>query len=83
VDCPEILRRCRDDGVEAAVLLPNCPVSDSAAWKLDYRNVEKLAADEIRRRRDEWDLASVEAPLIRLVRRDPISAQSKEGLCEE
>jgi D-proline reductase (dithiol) PrdB len=26
VDCPEILRRCRDDGVEAAILLPNCPM---------------------------------------------------------
>jgi ACS family tartrate transporter-like MFS transporter len=28
-------------------------------------------------------LAALSAPLIRLVRRDPISAQSKEGLCEE
>lgn len=26
VDAPEILRRCREDGVEAAVLVPNCPV---------------------------------------------------------
>jgi D-proline reductase (dithiol) PrdB len=26
VDCPEILRRCREDGVEAALLLANCPV---------------------------------------------------------
>src|SRR5260221_1526490 len=26
VDCPEILQRCSDDGVEAAILLPNCPV---------------------------------------------------------
>ncbi len=25
-DAPEILRRCRDDGVDAAVLVPNCPV---------------------------------------------------------
>jgi len=26
VDCPEILRHCRDDGVEAVVLVANCPV---------------------------------------------------------
>jgi hypothetical protein len=26
VDAPEILARCRDDGVDAAVLVPNCPV---------------------------------------------------------
>ena len=26
VDCPEILARCREDGVDAAVLVPNCPV---------------------------------------------------------
>jgi hypothetical protein len=26
VDCPEVLRRCKEDGVEAAVLVPNCPV---------------------------------------------------------
>ena len=26
VDAPEILRRCREDGAEAAVLVPNCPV---------------------------------------------------------
>jgi glycine/betaine/sarcosine/D-proline reductase family selenoprotein B len=25
-DAPEILKRCREDGVEAAVLVPNCPV---------------------------------------------------------
>ena len=25
-DAPEILARCRDDGVDAAVLVPNCPV---------------------------------------------------------
>src|SRR5262249_4957563 len=25
-DCPELVRRCRDDGVDAALLLPNCPV---------------------------------------------------------
>jgi hypothetical protein len=26
VDCPEVLARCRDDGVDAALLVPNCPV---------------------------------------------------------
>jgi len=26
VDCPEVLRRCREDGVQAVVLVPNCPV---------------------------------------------------------
>jgi D-proline reductase (dithiol) PrdB len=26
VDCPEIARRCREDGVDAAILVPNCPV---------------------------------------------------------
>ena len=26
VDCPEILARCREDGVDAAILVPNCPV---------------------------------------------------------
>lgn len=26
VDCPEILRHCREDGVEAVVLVANCPV---------------------------------------------------------
>ena len=26
VDCPEVLRRCQEDGVEAVVLVPNCPV---------------------------------------------------------
>ena len=149
VDCPEILQRCRDDGVEAAILLPNCPVchqtlslvarqleshgiptaimgcardipeycgvprylfsdfplgnpagrpqdpqsqtttlewalrllesapgprttlqsplrwSESAAWKLDYCNVEKLTADEIRRRREEWNQARTEAHAVR------------------
>ena len=25
-DCPELLRRCREDGVEAVVFVPNCPV---------------------------------------------------------
>ena len=26
VDCPELLARCREDGVDAAVLVPNCPI---------------------------------------------------------
>lgn len=25
-DCPELVSRCRDDGADAAVLVPNCPV---------------------------------------------------------
>ncbi len=25
-DAPEILRRCREDGADAAILVPNCPV---------------------------------------------------------
>jgi hypothetical protein len=26
VDCPELVRRCRADGIDAAILVPNCPV---------------------------------------------------------
>jgi hypothetical protein len=26
IDCPEILQRCREDGVDVALLLPNCPI---------------------------------------------------------
>ena len=26
IDCPEILRLCREDGVDVAVLVPNCPI---------------------------------------------------------
>jgi hypothetical protein len=26
IDCPEIVARCKDDGVDAAILIPNCPV---------------------------------------------------------
>jgi glycine/betaine/sarcosine/D-proline reductase family selenoprotein B len=26
IDCPEIVARCRDDGVDAAILVANCPV---------------------------------------------------------
>jgi hypothetical protein len=26
VDCPDVVARCREDGVDSAILLPNCPV---------------------------------------------------------
>ena len=26
IDCPEVVARCRDDGVDAAILIANCPV---------------------------------------------------------
>ena len=26
IDCPDLLARCRSDGVDAAILVPNCPV---------------------------------------------------------
>jgi hypothetical protein len=35
--------------------------SESADWKLDYCNVERLAPDEIRRRRAEFDAAKSQA----------------------
>lgn len=31
VDCPEIVARCKADGVDAALLLPNCPVCHQSA----------------------------------------------------
>jgi hypothetical protein len=31
VDCPEIVARCKDDRVDAALLLPNCPVCHQSA----------------------------------------------------
>ena len=31
VDCPEIVARCKADGVDAAILLPNCPVCHQSA----------------------------------------------------
>jgi hypothetical protein len=139
VDCPEIVARCKADAVDAAILVPNCPVchqsvslaarmleesgiatvvmgcakdiveyvgvprflfsdfplgnaagrprdpssqtetldlalrlaeaapgprttvqsplawNDSADWKLDYCNIERVGAEEIRRRRAEFD----------------------------
>ena len=39
VDCPEIVARCKADGVDAAILVANCPVchqsiaSPPARWK--------------------------------------------------
>ena len=149
-DCPEIVARCREDGVEAAILIPNCPVchqsvslaarhleadgiatvvmgcakdvveycgvprflfsdfplgnaagrpsdresqritlelaiavlasapaarttvqsplrwSEDASWKLDYSNIEKLSAEEIRRRRQEFDRQKAVARTIRV-----------------
>jgi hypothetical protein len=138
-DCPDLLARCREDGADAAILVPNCPVchqtvslaarhleangvatvvmgcakdiveyvgvprflfsdfplgnsagrpqdpgsqaftlelalrvlerapaartsvqsplrwSNDPSWKLDYSNIERLSADEISRRRAEFD----------------------------
>lgn len=149
VDCPEVLSRCREDGVDAAILVPNCPVchqslclvarhleahgiatvmmicardivehcgvpralfsdfplgnaagrphdaqsqsetlelalrvlesasaartiarspqrwSASSAWKLDYSNVERVSADELKRLRAEVDQAKAVAREIR------------------
>ena len=149
VDAPEVVARCRADGVDAAILVANCPVchqtmalvaqaleasgiatvvmgcaldivehvgaprfvfsdfplghaagrpddiasqdatlalaldllesasaarttqrsplrwSDSAAWKLDYCNVDRLTADEIARRRAAFDAAKAEAKAVR------------------
>ena len=31
VDCPELVARCQQDGVDAALLLPNCPVCHQSA----------------------------------------------------
>jgi hypothetical protein len=149
VDCPEVVRRCKADGVDAAVLVANCPVchqsvsltaraleengiatvvmgcakdiveyvgvprflfsdfplgnaagrphdrashtatldlalkllasavaprttvqspltwSDSPDWKLDYCNIERLSADEIRQRRAEFDRQKTIARAVR------------------
>jgi glycine/betaine/sarcosine/D-proline reductase family selenoprotein B len=148
-DCPELLARCREDGVDAAILVPNCPVchqtislaarhlethgiatvimgcakdivehvgvprflfsdfplgnsagrpndpssqaqtlelalqvlesapasrttvqsplrwSDDPSWKLDYCNIARLSADEIRRRRSEFDRQKEIAQAVR------------------
>lgn len=149
IDCPEIVERCRADAVDAAILVPNCPVchqsvslaarmleasgiatvilgcakdiveyvgvprllfsdfplgnaagrpKDSASqaatlelalavletapaarttvqsplvwssnpdWKLDYQNLDRLSADEIARRRAEFDRQKVVAKALR------------------
>jgi len=149
LDCPEIVARCKVDGVDAAILVPNCPVchqtvslaaraleesgiatvvmgcakdiveyvgvprflfSDfplgnaagrpkdhvsqaftldlalrvletapaprttvqspltwnaSPDWKLDYCNIDRLAPEEIRRRRAEFDQGKTQAEMIR------------------
>ena len=149
IDAPEIVARCLADAVDAAVLVPNCPVchqttglvarqlessgiatvvmgcakdivehvgvprllfsdfplgnaagkphdpasqaftlelalrllesapgprstlqsplrwTDSADWKLDYSNIERLSAEEISRRRAEFDLAKSQAKALR------------------
>jgi hypothetical protein len=39
--------------------------SESAAWKLDYCNVERLSADEIARRRAAFDAGKAEAKALR------------------
>jgi hypothetical protein len=41
-DAPEILRRCREDGVDAAILVPNCPVCHQTA-SLVARHLEAHA----------------------------------------
>jgi hypothetical protein len=148
-DCPELLARCRADEVDAAILVPNCPVchqtlslaarvleahgiatvvmgcakdivehagvprfvfsdfplgngagrphdassqavtlelalrlleaapaarttvqsplrwSDSADWKLDYNNVDRLTPNEIQRRRAAFDAAKAKAKQVR------------------
>jgi D-proline reductase (dithiol) PrdB len=150
VDCPDLLRRCRDDEVDAVVLVANCPVchqslslaarhleshgiatvlmgcakdipercgvprylfsdfplgngagrphdtgsqhqtlelalrllesapgprttvqsplrwSESADWKLDYCNVDRVAPEELRRLRDEWERAKRDARRSRI-----------------
>jgi hypothetical protein len=148
-DCPELVARCRADGADAVILVPNCPVchqsvslaaraleaggiatvvmgcakdivehvgvprflfsdfplgnsagrpndpasqaatlelalrvlesapaarttvqsplkwSDSPDWKLDYCNVERLAPEEIARRRAEFDQGKAQAARVR------------------
>jgi D-proline reductase (dithiol) PrdB len=154
-DCPELLARCREDGAEAAILVPNCPVchqtvslvarhleangiativmgcakdiveyigvprflfsdfplgnsagrpndpasqsftlelalrvlesapaarttvqsplrwSDDPSWKLDYSNIDRLSAAEIRRRRAEFDR---QKEIARTIRDEPAAA---------
>jgi hypothetical protein len=149
VDCPELVARCHADGVDAAILVPNCPVchqsvslaarmleengiatvvmgcakdivehvgvprflfsdfplgnaagrpndpdsqalsldlalrvleaapaprttvqspldwSASPDWKLDYCNIDRLSAEEIARRRAEFDRGKAQAKMLR------------------
>ena len=149
VDCPEVVRRCKEDAVDGAILVPNCPVchqsvslaaraleengiaavvmgcakdiveyvgvprflfsdfplgnaagrphdrasqtatldlalkllasavaprttvqspltwSDSPDWKLDYCNIDRLSADEVRQRRAEFDRQKTIARAVR------------------
>ena len=39
--------------------------SESADWKLDYCNIERLSADEIARRRAAFDAGKAEAQALR------------------
>jgi D-proline reductase (dithiol) PrdB len=39
-DCPELLARCREDGAEAAILVPNCPVCHQSV-SLAARHLER------------------------------------------
>ena len=155
-DCPELLARCRADGADGVVLVPNCPVchqsvslaarhlerngiatvvmgcakdivehvgvprflfsdfplgnsagrpndpqsqaftlelalslltaapaarttvqsplrwSADPSWKLDYSNIERLSAEEIRRRRAEFDR---QKEIAKTVRSDPRAAE--------
>ena len=46
VDAPEILRRCQEDGAEAALLVPNCPVCHQSvsliARYLEYNGISMV-----------------------------------------
>lgn len=148
-DCPELLERCRADGADAVILVPNCPVchqtvsltarylevngiatvvmgcakdivefvgvprflfsdfplgnsagrpndpdsqsftlelalrvletapaarttvqsqlrwSEDSSWKLDYSNIDRLSAEEVRRRRAEFDRQKAIAKTVR------------------
>jgi D-proline reductase (dithiol) PrdB len=160
VDCPEVVRRCKEDEVDAAILVPNCPVchqsvslaaraleengiatvvmgcakdiveyvgvprllfsdfplgnaagrphdrasqtatldlalrvlagavasrttaqspltwSDDPDWKLDYCNIDRLSADEIRQRRAEFDRQKT---IARAVRQDAVHETIRSG----
>jgi hypothetical protein len=46
VDCPEIVARCRTDGVDAAILVPNCPICHQSV-SLAARMLEENAVSTI------------------------------------